>query len=571
MSVIVHGVIVLLAAWHPQMALGQAANPGFDPLQPEKHFDAARSEQNRSGPHPSVPTSRGGASATGDTKKLFVLRGVSVSGADAIAPAALTPAYQPYLGRRVSQADLGAIAESITQQYRQSGYHLSRAIVPPQDIKGGRITIKVIEGRIADLVISGDAGDRFGVRAMMAPVLATGLSRQDLLERQLLLINATPGIRVADTALEEIGTASGRFRLTVYVKTWNVYTAFSLDNFGSSAVGPWQSYATGAFNSYLTPGDSMVVNLSTTPGDPRQLAFGRIGYETPIGIDGVRIGGSALYSEVRPGDWRRTYGDLTKTESYEIHGSVVPVQSLNQILTLTLGATVSNISESDIFGTLYNDHLRILSGTMDYRLKDDFGGVNYLTLGWRQGLDVMGASKRGDDFISRDSGTGAFSAINLSFTRYQSLTDAWSLKVSAAGQYASTQLLTSQQYYLGGGAFGRGYGNAEISGDNAMAGALELRYDGTLSLPYTRGYQLYGFAETGAVWNVGYNYTDGLSLSSVGAGIRLFFDGDLRADIGVGVPLSYRSPDNSSRSARFLFTLSNAFRLCPERARFTCT
>jgi hypothetical protein len=31
--------------------------------------------------------------------------------------------------------------------------------------------------------------------------------------------------------------------------------------------------------------------------------------------------------------------------------------------------------------------------------------------------------------------------------------------------------------------------------------------------------------------------------------------------------LSYRAPDNERRSARFLFTLSSAFRLCPERSR----
>ena len=52
----------------------------------------------------------------------------------------------------------------------------------------------------------------------------------------------------------------------------------------------------------MIPGDTLAVNLSTTPGDPRQLGFGRLSYEDPVGIDGVRIGASGLYSEVRPGD-----------------------------------------------------------------------------------------------------------------------------------------------------------------------------------------------------------------------------------------------------------------------------
>ena len=47
--------------------------------------------------------------------------------------------------------------------------------------------------------------------------------------------------------------------------------------------------------------------------------------------------------------------------------------------------------------------------------------------------------------------------------------------------------------------------------------------------------------------------------------MRFFLPHDLHADFGVAVPLSYRSPDNARRSPRFLFTLSSAFRLCPER------
>jgi hypothetical protein len=52
--------------------------------------------------------------------------------------------------------------------------------------------------------------------------------------------------------------------------------------------------------------------------------------------------------------------------------------------------------------------------------------------------------------------------------------------------------------------------------------------------------------------------------------VRLFLGGDLRADLAVAFPLSYRAPDNSNRSARLLFSLSNAFKLCPERAQARC-
>lgn len=549
----------------PSTASAQAVSPGFDPLQPEKRFNALKQEQ-AGRDTPRLPATANEASARSGSRAMFEVRGFSIVGNQTIGSGEFQPLYQRYVGRKISERDLAELAEKITGLYRARGYHLARAIVPPQDIKNGIIVVKVVEGSITELIVDGDQQGRFGVKVLLSPVLSEQPSRQRTLERQLLLLNTLPGIRVLDTSLREIGAASGRFSLTVYVKTWQVYSFVGIDNLGSSSVGPWQTYATGAFNSYLVAGDALTLNTSTILTDPRQLGFGRLGYEAPVGIDGVRLGGSVLYSQVQPGDWRREYGDVTKTQSFELHASAVPLQSQLQTLTLTAGAQFTDVTERDVLGDIYRDHLRTISLTGDYRLKDDFGGVNYLTVTLRKGMDVLGASRLGDDFLSRTNGSGDFATINLWFARYQTLTDAWSLKISGAGQYASTELLTSQQFYLGGASFARGYGNAEISGDNAIAAAVELRFDGAYKSPWLRGYQFYAFIETGTAWNVGYRYSDGLSLTSAGGGLRLFFNNDLRADIGVGVPLSFSSVDNPTRNPRLLVSLSNEFRLCSAKA-----
>ncbi|MGM4872323.1 ShlB/FhaC/HecB family hemolysin secretion/activation protein [Bradyrhizobium sp. 956_D2_N1_5] len=547
----------------------QANQPGFDPRQPEKYFENQTEQESLSRPPVTLPAV-GRPNTGGDTKPQFVLRGIDVSGAQAIPRDRIAAAYQPYLGKKVSQADLAAIAGAISDLYRADGFHLSRAIVPPQDIADGRVRIQVIEGAIVQAELKGDGAEQFGVRPMLGPVLAEQPSRLATLERQLFLINSGPGIRITDTALEEIGGATGRFRLIVHLKTWHVFSSFGLDNLGSSSVGPWQTYATGAFNSYLTPGDTLAVNLSTIANDPRELGFARLSYDAPVGVDGVRLGASVLYSAVRPGDARRLDSDITTTEAFELRASTVPFMSQSSALTLTLAGTFSNVSEHDLYGPWYDDHIRTASLTADYRLQDRFGGTNFATLIYRQGLDIFGASHFDDDLLSRAGAASNFSVLNLWFTRYQTLNEAWSLKLSAASQTASRPLFISQQFYLGGAAFGRGYGAAEISGDNGIAGSLELRFDQKLNFRYWAGYQLYAFGDAGAVWNDGYRLSDGLSLTSAGAGVRFFLPDDLQADLGVAVPLSYRAPDNERRSPRFLFTLSSAFRLCPERGRGGC-
>ena len=554
----------------PSAHAQHANQPGYDPRQTEKRFDDLQSSQSPNG-RPRLPLPQfAGHEGQGDSTPLFVLQQVSISGAVAIPQARLAATYQPYVGKKVSQADLAAIAAAVSEVYRAAGFHLSRAIVPPQDIQSGRLHIQVIEGSITELTLKGDGVEQFGVRPMLEAVLAERPSRLTTLERQLLLINGRPGVRIEDTAIEEIGTASGEFRLILSLKTWHVFTSFGVDNLGSSSVGPWQSYGTAAFNSYLAPGDSLVFNLSTTPGDPRQLAFGRLSYDVPVGTDGARIGASGYYSEVWPGDFRHLYSDNVKTESFEIRGSIVPLQSQKSTLTLTAAAGFTNATENDVFGPIYADRIRTASLTSDYRLQDAFGGTNYLTVNLRQGLDILGASHRGDDDLSRNGASGKFSALNFWFTRYQTLSDAWSLKLASAGQVASGPLFTSQQFYLGGMAFGRGYGSAEISGDNGLAGSVELRFDQKTSLQYLTGYQLYGFIDSGVAWNDGYRLRDGLSLISAGGGVRFFLADGLQADIGAAAPLSYRAPDNPTRGARALFSLSSALKLCPLRATTRC-
>ena len=53
------------------------------------------------------------------------------------------------------------------------------------------------------------------------------------------------------------------------------------------------------------------------PDRSQRTQFGRIAYDVPIGIDGIRIGGSAFHSDVSPGDDRRQFDERTRTDNVE--------------------------------------------------------------------------------------------------------------------------------------------------------------------------------------------------------------------------------------------------------------
>jgi hemolysin activation/secretion protein len=148
----------------------QASPSGFDPLQTEKRFEnQAQTPTSR----PRLPTPQFGRDAKdADAKPLFELRHISVTGAAAIPPARLAEAYKPYLGKKVSQADLAAIAAAVGDVYHEAGFQLTRAIIPPQDIQNGRIELRVIEGSITEVSLKGDGAERFGARPLLEAMLA---------------------------------------------------------------------------------------------------------------------------------------------------------------------------------------------------------------------------------------------------------------------------------------------------------------------------------------------------------------------------------------------------------------
>lgn len=561
--------IFALSVVAPRAAAQQTARQVQPDLgRTEKYFETLEREQSRAKRPAALPTAPT-LSGSGDARPMFKLKGVTVEGATVLSGEAIADAYGPYLGKTVSQADLAAIAGRIGDLYRAAGYHLSRAIVPPQDVDGGRIRIQVIEGRITEVVVKGDDAQRFGVRPLLAPITAERIARHATLERALLLVNDLPGVRIADSALEEIGTRTGRFRLTVTVESWQIYTALSTDNRGTDAVGPWQTYLATSLNSSLVGGDTLGLNLSTVPNTPRELGFGRLFYNLPVGNDGARIGFVGAYGEQRPGDDRAAIDTVDRTGLFDVRGTIVPIRSREQSLWLSGGFAVGEFYEDTVFGANYRDHIRAVYVTADYQLHDRFNGFNYWTVTARQGLPILGASDRDDPLISRLDGSGDFTRLVAFYTRYQPLSDVWSIKLSFAGQIASTALLASEEFYLGS-AFGRGFWGADVSGDNGVGGSFELRFDQVLNHAWLTGYQLYGYVDRTDAWNF-HSTGEALSLTLAGAGVRFYLPYDLQLGIEGAVPLEYHIPFPQPHEARAFFSISKVFKFCPGSREMHCS
>lgn len=499
----------------------------------------------------------------------FELRSVEIVGATALPRSDLQAAYSSDLERTVSAGDLAAIAERVTEIYKDAGFSLSRAIVPPQDIEDGRVRIQVIEGYIDDIVISSDQQD-FGVRDLLLPLLNERPLRQETLERHLLIASGTPGIRITDTAVDEIGNLTGGFRLSVSLDAWRMFVGAGVDNRGSAAVGPIQGYVAPAFNSVAVPGDLLDFTVSSVPDQPQELRFARTGYGVPIGNNGARLSANVSYGEVWPGDVRRRVENVTETLRFELKGTIVPLRTRDASVWISVAGSWEDVREQDNNGTVSDDHVRALSAAVDTELRDRYEGINYLTLSIRQGFTAFGASDAGDPWLSRADASGEFTVLNLLYSRYQKINDRWSFNFRAAGQFASTPLLATEEFYLGGSQFGRAYDGGSISGDNALAGSIEVRYDQSIDDQRLKGYQVYGFADHGIAWDLGNGADERYALTSAGAGLRLFFADDLEGSLELAIPVDQAWYLDGSRDLSVYFSLSKSLRLCPSRSSLHC-
>src|SRR5262245_35194994 len=85
-----------------------------------------------------------------------LVKEIKITGTEAIPVAELEPIVAPFIGKEADLAELRKAADAITDEYRNRGYNLARAIVPEQDLSSGVIEIRVLEAKIGQITVEGN-------------------------------------------------------------------------------------------------------------------------------------------------------------------------------------------------------------------------------------------------------------------------------------------------------------------------------------------------------------------------------------------------------------------------------
>lgn len=451
----------------------------------------------------------------------FVLTGLTIDGVTAYPLKALAPLYDTALAREISPDDLVRIAQAITDKYRADGYFLSRAVVPPQVGPPGHARIRVYEGYIDDVKVTGDAAP--ALQALLAGLTEHRPLLLSDLDRRLTLATDLPGVQTR-SHLEPVLDDPARHHLVVDATLQKWTGSLYVDNRGTRDVGPIQATGRVGVNSLARAGDQLALSVLTVPDNPKEFVQAELSYAAGLANgDRLRLAISASRAQQGASPLNNAVGNESQAASARF---AVPLQRERlQSIWASVTLDVRHVEQVYTNGQAYADDLRVLRGGLQYD-RSAGGGSNDAYVLVSRGLDILGASSGPSIAHSRfDADGGRFWKVNVGGSHYNDIGRYAGLYLAADAQWAPKPLLLSEQFAPGGSPYGRAYNYSEITGDKGVAGVAELRIGWDPKLRPLTFLQTYGFVDGAQTWYIPGRFGTGGSaaLASAGVGVRLSF------------------------------------------------
>jgi hemolysin activation/secretion protein len=521
------GAIAALAAG--AVAFGASAQvPLPSPADPSR-IDQRLAPQRRAPLAPEIPEIRDAApTAVPEALKSLriTLREMRFEGATAVPLSRLEARAAGYVGREISGEEIFQLARELTVLYRSEGYLLSQVIVPPQSLAERRLTLRVVEGYIAEVRVEGDPQVAATLGALGEKIKASRPLHAATLERYLLIANDLAGMQLRSVITPSRTTGAADLVLVASVKKVEGYAA--LDNYGSKYLGAGQFTAALAVNRLL--GNDQLRLAGVTTGSNDEMHYGQVLYTNVVNSEGLRLGASASVARSKPGDVLKDFEVRGRAETYTLSAGY-PLWRTRNGSVLGRAVVDHRTNETDTLGVrVIEDRMTALRLGATWLALDRLEGSNALDVELGQGL---GGTEESDPLKSRAGADAETTRVVVDYERFQPIGRSFGVILGLAGQWTDRPLLASEQFALGGRRFGRAYEPAELTGDRGVALRLEPAF---IALRY----QLYAFYDVGQVRDVDAPAGgDGeRSLASAGFGTRISMTRNFGASLEAAWPLT---------------------------------
>ncbi|MGD9554372.1 MAG: ShlB/FhaC/HecB family hemolysin secretion/activation protein [Arcobacteraceae bacterium] len=417
-----------------------------------------------------------------DGKKIEVKKFL-ITGAVHLSNEVLKSIVEPYENQNLSFNQMLEITSLITKAYREKGYFVARAYIPPQNIltQNGSLKINIIEGNYGKFILENNSlvNDEI-VQSNLDDIKEKNIVSSQTLERVMLIINDTPGVTVSKAEVrpgKELGTSDFIIG-TDATKPYNGYIIG--DNYGSQYTGKHRIMAGVDINSPFKIGDKITAFAMTS--EKTGLLSGKVGYEFPLHANGTRAEISYSKTTYELGSTYKNLDAVGSSDSIAARVSYpiirTRLENLNSYAEISYNKMKDEIQ--NINSMVKKDTYVAVAG-LDYTKDELMFNKNSQT---RSGLSLTVGRLSFEDVADKQNDKagantqGQFSKINIELGKDIKLLPTLRWENSFQAQYAlgNKNLDGSQDLSLGGINGVKFYPDGEESAENGYIFNTELLY-----------------------------------------------------------------------------------------------
>lgn len=477
-----------------------------------------------------------------------------VLGNSRLSVAEIEAAVYPHLGPGRSIDTVQEARASLERAYRDRGFGTVFVDVPEQDVDEGVVRLRVTEGRLDRVQVSGTR--YYSNRRILAALPAVergGVPDLGALQQQIATFNRQSQDRSIAPILRA-GRTPGTFDLAVKVEDkLPLHGSLDVNNRYTADTTELRAAATLSYDNLFQRNHRLSLQYQTAPERREDANVIAATYIAPLGESGRLL---AVYAVDTDSDLT-TVGNLSVLGKGRIYGArlILPLpERVGLFHSLSLGADFKDFDETITFTN--DDGLKTPIQYVGWSLA--WSG-NRVTEHSRTGIALSAnfgvrglANAPGEFFDKRLLADPNYFYVRAELTQERPFLLGTSLAGRFTGQMTAAPLVSNEQLSIGGADTVRGYLESEELGDYGFSASLELRspnFGLRLSERLPRAY-LFAFFDAGNV--AVHDPLEGQGrrdLSSVGAGLRFSALEGLEGALDWAYPLvpASRTLDGDSR------------------------
>ena len=475
-----------------------------------------------------------------DSTTEFFIKKIVVTGAKTVPEAEIKKITAPFENQKLTLKKTADVAKLFEQEYRNRGYLTTIAYLPPQRIIDEKIEIRIVEGRMGDLLVE---GNRYFSSENIKRYWR--IKYQDLMTGEEMLaslrrLNENPDREVK--LVLRPGKSQGLTDAYLKVKDrLPIHFIASLDNQGSRNSGRYRPTFMLRHNDFLIPDSSFL--FGTIFSNDFGALFTQ--YDVPLNTSGTKLSLASTLSQVAPKKDIKHLDVNGLSQNYNLSVKHPWIERENLSVTIAPGIEFKNTRTQALGGVFRKEKLRIPYLEASLKSQDRLG--TFLLdgrLSW--GVEALGASRANNPLASRPGASPSFLKYDGSLTRTWAIGEGRQVVARSSFQLASDKLPSMEQFYLGGMNSVRGYPESDHLADQGLSVNLEYLtrvpfIDKSLRFPFNRNWTIYDHMHLVAFFDNALGYTRGVveepsyrHLMSLGGGIRVSFSENfsLRCEIG---------------------------------------